>query len=179
MRAAAEGGEASVRTLCMAAQFYHMARMPRKSRQMALRAVRQHPDGVELRMLIHTLGELGMDAEAGECARLAMQETPYDRQLSARARRSPAAHGRAARAGGEVLGAHRPHRPGGQPSPPSICRPRRRDSAAEAPEYAYQVPRQEAIARLGYVADVLSQRRTDLETPWREDAKFRACSSGA
>ena len=140
MRAAVEGGEATVRTLCMAAQFYHMARMPRKSRQMALRAMRQHPDGVELRMLIHTLGELGMDAEVGECARLAMQETPYDRQLLHARAISLLRTGRAARAGGEVLGAHRPHRPGGHRRRLVPAGPRRTVSLdREAPEYTYQV----------------------------------------
>ena len=64
-----------MRTLCIAAQFYHMKRMPRKSRQMAERAMQMHPVDVEARMLIHTLGELGMDREAGECARLPLQHT--------------------------------------------------------------------------------------------------------
>ena len=173
MRAASEGGNASVRTLCMAAQFYHMARMPRKSRQMAMRAVRQHPGGVELRMLIHMLGELGLDAEAGECARLAMQETPYDRQLL---------HVRAVamlRTGAPLAQAAKFWE--------RIVRIDPEDSVAayylqaasegtldrEAAEYVYQVPRQEAVARLNYVADVLSGAGADLETPWREDAKFR------
>ena len=174
MRAAVEGGEATVRTLCMAAQFYHMARMPRKSRQMALRAMRQHPDGVELRMLIHTLGELGMDAEVGECARLAMQETPYDRQLlHARAislLRTGAPLAQAAKFWERIV----------RIDPEDTVAAWYLQAAAdgsldrEAPEYTYQVPRQEAIARLGYVADVLSRAGSDLETPWREDAKFRS-----
>ena len=140
---------------------------------MAMRAVHQRPDGAELRMLIHTLGELGMDAEAGECARLAMQETPYDRQLL---------HVRA------VALLH-----SGAPLPQAakfwerIARIDPEDSIAawylqavaegtldrEALEYAYQVPKQETVGRLGYVADVLSRAGSDLETPWREDAKFR------
>ena len=114
MRAASEGGNASVRTLCMAAQFYHMARMPRKSRQMALRAVRQHPDGVELRMLIHMLGELGLDARGGGVRAPGHAGNALRPPAFARARRGHAAHGRAACAGGEILGAHRPHRSGGQ-----------------------------------------------------------------
>ena len=43
----------------------------------------------------------------------------------------------------------------------------------ETPDYAYQVPQKEAFERLKYVSDMLSQHCGDLETPWREDKKFR------
>ena len=175
MRAATEAEQGvSVRALCMAAQFYHMARMPRKSRQMAMRAVRRHPDGVEMRMLIHTLGGLGMDAEAGECARLAMQETPYDRQLL---------HVRAVallRAGAPLSQATRFWERIARIDPEDSIAAYYLRAAAEGTlevdsvEYAYQVPRQEAVARLGYVAEVLSRAGAELEKPWREDAKFRS-----
>ena len=174
MRAASEGENASVRTLCMAAQFYHMKRMPRKSRQMALRAVRQRPDSVELRMLMQMLGELGMDAEAGECARLAMQETPYDRQLL---------HVRAAallRTGGPLSQAVKFWERIARIDPDDAIAAYYVRAAAEGRlqadqvDYVYQVPRQEAFERLSYVSGVLAAAGGELEKPWREDERFRA-----
>ena len=174
MRAAAEPERAGVRTLCIAAQFYQMVRMPRKSRQAALRAVRLHPDGLEMRMLIHTLGELGLHREAGECARLAMQETPYDRQLlhirAVSLLRTGGSEGQAARFWERIA----------RIDPEDTVAAYYVQAASEGRlhgeeiGYAYQVPRQEAVARLGYVADVLARCNGDLETPWREDARFRA-----
>ena len=173
MRAATEK-ETSVRALCIAAQFYHMRGMPRKSRQMAERAVQERPVDVEARMLIHTLGELGMDREAGECARLAMQQTPYDRELL---------HVRAVallRAGGRVEDAEKFWERIARIDPDDAVAAYYIRAAADGtlrgqmPEYVYQVPQNEAFARLKYVSETLSQHCGDLETPWREDGKFRA-----
>ena len=172
MRGASEA-ETSVRTLCIAAQFYHMKRMPRKSRQMAERAMQMHPVDVEARMLIHTLGELGMDREAGECARLAMQQTPYDRELL---------HVRAVallRSGGAVKDAEKFWERIARIDPDDTVAAYYIRAASdgsldgETPDYAYQVPQKEAFERLKYVSDMLSQHCGDLETPWREDKKFR------
>lgn len=166
-------GTAGVRTLCIAAQFYHMKRMPRKSRQMAERAMQMHPVDVEARMLIHTLGELGMDREAGECARLAMQQTPYDRELL---------HVRAVallRSGGAVKDAEKFWERIARIDPDDTVAAYYIRAASdgsldgETPDYAYQVPQKEAFERLKYVSDMLSQHCGDLETPWREDKKFR------
>lgn len=174
MRAAAEAEKTpSVRTLCMASQFYRMIQMPRKSRQMAVRAVQQHPAGMEMRMLIHTLSELGMDAEAGECARLAMQETPYDRQLlhvrAVALLRTGAPAAQAAKFWERIVRID----PEDSVAAYYLQAASQGELARESMEYAYQVPKQEVIARLGYVADVLSKAGTDLDAPWREDEKFR------
>jgi hypothetical protein len=131
-------------------------------------------DGVEMRMLIYTMGELGMHAEAGECARLAMQETPYDRTLlHARAvalLNTGAPAEKAARFWERIVRID---------PEDTIADYYLRAAAAgeldgETLSYVYQVPRKEAVARLSYVAKTLSERYADLEKPWREDAKFRA-----
>ncbi|NLF28751.1 MAG: hypothetical protein GX592_12715, partial [Clostridiales bacterium] len=41
-------------------------------------------------------------------------------------------------------------------------------------DYAYQVPKEEAVRRLSYVADTLSRHYNELERVWQEDQKFRA-----
>ena len=126
-------------------------------------------------MLIHTLGELGMDAEAGECARLAMQETPYDRQLlhvrAVALLRTGAPAAQAAKFWERIV------RIDPEDSVAAYylqAASRRANLRGRSMEYAYQVPEQEVIARLGYVADVLSKAGSDLDAPWREDEKFRA-----
>lgn len=174
IRRATGEGEPSVRTLCVAAQLYHMAHMPRKSRAMALAAMQRRPVEVELRMLVYTLCELSLDREAGECARLALQSTPYDRALL---------HIRAVallRTGAPVEHAARFWERIARIDPDDSVAAYYVRAAAEGsleadpPGYSYQVPRQEALERLNYVATTLSRHYADLETPWREDAKFRS-----
>ena len=45
------------------------------------KVIGERPIGAERRLLLYSLTEMGMHAEAAECARLALQETPYDRRL--------------------------------------------------------------------------------------------------
>ena len=45
------------------------------------RAESEHPAGPELRLMLYAAGELGLHKRAAEYARLALQETPYDREL--------------------------------------------------------------------------------------------------
>ena len=173
-RRAAASEDASPRALCLAAQMYHIAHMDRQCRLMAERAMALRPQGMEMRMLIYTLAEAGMDREIGECARLAMQQTPYDRQLL---------HIRAVslvRTGGSQDQAMKFWA--------RILRIDPEDTIAEyylraagagelrerLPEYAYQVPREEVLARLTYVAEHLATQMENIEAVWREDARFRA-----
>lgn len=78
---AAVGFPPSVRALCVCAQVFNMLDEPEKALDAIRRAEAEHPIGTELRLMIHTLGEMDMDADAAEYARLALQETPYDREL--------------------------------------------------------------------------------------------------
>jgi len=173
-RMATEAEVASVRAICVVAQMYHMADMGRKSRQMALKAMSMRPTGIEMRMLIYTLGELSMHKEVGECARLSMQETPYDRQLlhirAVALIRTGAQEKQAMKFWARIL----------RIDPEDTIAGYYMDAAAAGnlknppPDYAYQVPKDEAVRRLSYVADTLSRHYNELERVWQEDKKFRA-----
>lgn len=78
---AAGGFPPSIRAMCVAAQVLHGLEKHEDAAGLMRRAMQEHPEGVELRLLIYSLCEIRMHAEAAECARLALQETPYDRQL--------------------------------------------------------------------------------------------------
>lgn len=78
---ASEGYPPSVRAICVASQVYAALEQTDLARELLLKVMDEHPTGVELRLLIFSLGEMQMHEEIAECARLALQETPYDRQL--------------------------------------------------------------------------------------------------
>lgn len=78
---ASEGFPPSVRAMCVAAQVFSTLNQKERAEALLQKAMEERPTGVELRLLIFSLGELQMHAEVSECVRLALQETPYDRQL--------------------------------------------------------------------------------------------------
>ena len=102
-----------------------------------------------------------------------MQETPYDRQLlhvrAVALLRTGAPAAQAAKFWERIVRID----PEDSVAAYYLQAASRGELAGEDLEYAYQVPKQEVIARLGYVADVLSKAGTDLDAPWREDEKFR------
>lgn len=78
---AASGYPPSVKAMCVASQVYSAIDETETARNLLLKVMQDRPQGVELRLLIFSMGELEMHEEIAECARLALQETPYDRQL--------------------------------------------------------------------------------------------------
>lgn len=78
---AAAGFPPSVRALCVCAQVYQLLGDTKVARALLQRAQDEHPDGTELRLLIYTLGEMHLHDQVAEYARLALRETPYDRNL--------------------------------------------------------------------------------------------------
>jgi hypothetical protein len=71
----------SVRALCVCAQVYALMGDITTARTLVDRAAREKPEGQDLRLMIYAMGELRMDDRVAEYARLALQETPYDREL--------------------------------------------------------------------------------------------------
>lgn len=78
---ASEGFPPSARAMCVAAQVLSALDQTEHAKALLLKVMSDRPTGVELRLLIFSLGELQMHEEISECVRLALQETPYDRQL--------------------------------------------------------------------------------------------------
>ena len=143
---------------------------------MLRRAIAEHPAGVELRLLIFSLGEAEMHKEIEECARLALQETPYDRQLL---------HIRAA-------ALHHLGTPDKQVMRfwQRILRIDPEDSIARfyleacmrgelsdnSPEYVYQVPDKECQRRTDWLISHLVGGLSAAQKHWAEDAEFRRIS---
>lgn len=78
---AAAGFPPSVQALCIASQVFAALDQGERARKLLLRAMAERPAGGDLRVLTCTLSELEMHEEAAECARLALQEQPYERRL--------------------------------------------------------------------------------------------------
>jgi len=170
---AIEGYPPSLRATCVAAQVFFGAGKRAKGSELLRRAMEDHPDGVEMRLLIFALCELDMAKEAAECARLALQETPYDRQLL---------HIRAValyRAGvsDERLGKLWLR----------ICRIDPEDSIAgffqeacargelaqNEPDYIYQVPAAEFERRFTKLSEQIGEGLPSVRSLWKDDYEFR------
>lgn len=78
---ASEGFPPSVRAMCVASQVFAALEQTDHAKNLLRKVMSERPIGVELRLLIFSLGEMQMHEEISECVRLALQETPYDRQL--------------------------------------------------------------------------------------------------
>ena len=78
---AAEGFPPSARALCIASQVFWSLEREEDARKLLRRAIELRPDGADQHLLLYSLSEAQMDAEAAECARLALQEAPFDRRL--------------------------------------------------------------------------------------------------
>lgn len=70
-----------IRALCVSAQVFGMAEMDEKAAELLVKASQLEPDPMEKRMLIFTMFEAGMYAEARIQAKLALMETPCDKLL--------------------------------------------------------------------------------------------------
>lgn len=170
---ASDGFPPSVRAICVASQVFATLGKKQLARDLLLKVVKERPEGVELRLLIFSLGELEMHEEIAECSRLALQETPYDRHLL---------HVRAA-------ALYHTGTPAGQVERfwQRILRIDPEDSvalfyqhacasgdlAASPPGYAYQVPEEECRRRTVWLSQQFKGGLTAAQERWSQDENFR------
>lgn len=164
----------SVRALCVSAQVLHLLGEVEASEALLERAEAERPGGNELRLMLYTAGELGMHARAAEFARLAMQETPYDRDLlhlrAVALMKSGVDPAEAARCWARILRLD---------PEDSVAQYHLKaaESGALDPEdleYVYEVPQPEYARRLETVSAALTGGFDALQDRWRDDAEFRA-----
>lgn len=162
-----------VRALCSASQVFKLCKMDDTAVELARRAIAEKPMGLELRLLILTLGELGMHAEAADAVRLALQEMPHDKTLlhmrAVALHKAGADDSRAASYWHRIL----------RIDPEDSIADFYREAAADGRlsrynlDYTYQVPANEYKMRLIWIADQLGQGMEHALQLWREDRKFR------
>ena len=170
---ASEAYPPSVKALCVSAQVYALLGDADRAEALIRRAESEQPQGQDMRLMLFSLGEMHMDARVAECARLALQETPYDRVLL---------HMRA-------VALKRTGTPDLQVAPfwARILRIDPEDSVAEfyadaasretldhyTLDYAYEVPREEYDGRLKALVAELARGFDAIRQTWAEDAWFR------
>lgn len=170
---ASEGFPPSARALCVASQVFAALDETIKAKELLQKVISERPEGVELRLLIYSLGEVDMHEDIAECARLALQETPYDRQLL---------HIRAA-------ALHHLGTPDSQVLRfwQRILRIDPEDSVAQfyldacvrgelaqnAPSYTYQVPDEECQRRTEWLVARLGGGLSAAQKRWDEESEFR------
>ncbi len=166
--------EPSVRAACVAAQVFWMCDRPEEARELARRAIDQHPAGVELRLLIFALSELEMYQEAADAVKLALRETPLDKALLHL--RAVTLH-RTGAPDSAVEGFwHRILRIDPEDSVARFYQ----EAAAEGKldevgcELTYEVPGEEYRRRIAGIADCLSHGLDVAVKRWREDRRFRS-----
>lgn len=162
-----------VRALCSASQVFKLCKMDDAAAELARRAIAERPAGLELRLLILTLGELGMHAEAADAVRLALQELPHDKTLlhmrAVALHKSGADDSRAASYWHRIL----------RIDPEDTIAAFYRDAAADGKlskynlDYGYQVPGNEYRMRLIWIAEQLGQGMEHALEMWRTDQRFR------
>ncbi len=171
---AAKGFPPSVRALCVCAQVYGILGEDELAFEMIRRIEDEHPYETERRLFIYTLGEMGLDERAADCARLALQETPYDRELlhvRAIAMKRAGADDRAV-AGfwTRILRID-----------PDDSIARFYEETAHAGkldqyrlEYAYQVPDEEYERRIMYLVANINRGYDHVRQAWLDDEVFRS-----
>lgn len=171
---ACAGYPPSVRALCVCAQVYNM--LGDRARAVALMeaAEKELPQGPELRLMIYSAGEMGMSDKAAEYARLALQETPFDRELlhirAVAMKQSGAPDAEAGRCWERIL----------RLDPEDSVAQFHSEAAAHNAlgdcrlDYSYQVPDGEYVRRMKALTDALSGQDFDaLQRRWHEEPDFR------
>ena len=170
---AAGGYPPSVRALCVCAQVYALMGDITTARTLVDRAASEKPDGQDLRLMIYAMGELRMDDRVAEYARLALQETPFDRDLlhmrAVALLRGGAPEKRVARFWARIL------RIDPEDSVAQFYQSAaiRGDLRKYAPEYGYQVPPKEFERRLRELVGHLGQGYEHVAARWEGDPAFR------
>lgn len=80
-RQAVSGSDCGIRALCISGQVLWNSGLKEQGCALMRRALERRPEGVELRLLIFALGEVGMHREAADQIKRALWETPYDKAL--------------------------------------------------------------------------------------------------
>lgn len=171
-RAVSEPGT-TLRALCVSAQVYAMAEDENRMRNALIAARELGAEGMDCYMLIFSLFEAGMYAEAKEEAIVALRETPYDRLLM---------HVTAL----SILNLGE-NKAGALKYWQKICRIDPEDTVAEyylnavkddrldlsAATCEYQVPRDEMFERFKFISDRLNTGYADLVDEWLDSERFR------
>ena len=171
--AAVAGYPPSVRALCVAAQVFAMLGDDARANELVDRAMAEKPDGQDLRLMIYAMGEMRMHAQVAEYARLALQETPFDRDLihmrAVALKRTGTSDARLERFWSRIL----------RIDPDDSIAAFYRDAAHcgalddYAFDYSYQVPPEEFRRRIGELIAALGRGFEAVEALWREDPQFR------
>ncbi|MBQ8109660.1 MAG: tetratricopeptide repeat protein [Clostridia bacterium] len=170
---ASGGYPPSVRALCVSAQVFALLGETETARELIGRAAAEKPEGQELRLMVYAMGEMQLDADVAEYTRLALQETPFDRDLlhmrAVAMSRTGAPDAGVARFWTRILRID---------PDDSIARFYQRcalnGSLRECgADYGYQVPPQEFMRRLRELVGHLSMGFEHIEAMWREDSAFR------
>ncbi len=170
---AAGGYPPSVRALCVCAQVYALMGDITTARALVDRAAAEKPDGQDLRLMVYAMGELRMDDRVAEYARLALQETPFDRDLlhmrAIALLRTGAPEKRVARFWARIL----------RIDPEDSVAQFYQEAAVKgelrrySPEYGYQVPPKEFERRLRELVGHLGRGYEHVSDQWRSVPGFR------
>lgn len=76
-----EDENAGIRGVCLSAQIFWMCGERDMAKRLMDRCEREHPTGVELRLMIFAYGEMDMHESAAEALRRALREAPHDKTL--------------------------------------------------------------------------------------------------
>ena len=163
----------SVRALCVSAQVFALLDEPDRAQALVERAMAEHPQGPELRLMIYAMGEMHMDARVAEYARLALQETPFDRDLihmrAVALKRTGAPDARLERFWARIL----------RIDPEDSIAAFYQEAAHRGVldeytfDYSYQVPAEEFKRRLSALVGELGQGYERVSGLWKRDPAFR------
>ena len=170
---ASGGYPPSVRALCVCAQVFNLLGEREHAVELMEAAEGEHPQGPELRLMIYAAGEMDLPARAAEYARLALQETPYDRELlhirAVALKQSGASDEEAGKCWARIL------RLDPEDSVAQFHLEAAGHNALDACrlDYSYQVPDGEYVRRLKALSDALSEGFDSIRARWDEDPEFR------
>ena len=162
----------SIRAMCVAAQAFHLLDDDERAVKLLDDAGAEHPAGHELYLMMYTAGEIGLHDRAAEYARLALQETPYDRELlhcRAAALMKSGSGSEAIRCWERIL----------RLDPEDSVAQYYRTAAEEETldpadvEYTYEVPQAEHIRRVGELSEALTQGFEAVNVRWQTEPDFR------
>ena len=170
---AAEGFPPSARALCIASQVFWSLERKEDARKLLRRAIELRPDGADQHLLLYSLSEAQMDAEAAECARLALQEAPFDRRLlhirATALHRTGAADDQVGRFWRRILRID----PDDEVARFYLAACERGELGRNEPEYAYQLPYKEHERRQEWISGLANGGLAGVRAEWAENPEFR------
>lgn len=171
--AAANAWPPSARALCVCAQTCNLLGDRERAVELLARAEQERPEGLDLRLMIYSAGELEQHARAAEYARLALQETPFDRELlhirAVALVRSGADDSEAAKCWERILRID----PEDSIALYYSTQAQKGELHKCVVDYGYQVPETEYQRRMGALVDAMSQGFEAIRQRWEDDAAFR------